>query len=209
MEPIRVLLANSHPLIRNNLRLLLEREQDFLIVGEAANGREAVVLTDYRHPDVVLLDIHLPYVDGLAAAREISSRNKRAGIVFVTANPDLEYASESFKAGGRGYVLADSAQVELARAVRVVARGGSFLSPIIAAQLIEDYERRHLGDEKRTSVRDRQLVRLLAEGYDEGEIARHLNSCVEFIRHDCQNVKRLLLEAGMPEITQHARSRVT
>src|SRR5947209_5082360 len=137
MEPVRVLLANSHPLIRNSLRLLLEREPDFLIVAEAANGREALVLADYRHPDVVLLDIHLPYVGGLAAAREISSKDKGAGIIFATANPDLEYASEAFKAGARGYVLADSAQTELVRAVRAVVGGRSFLSPIIASQLID------------------------------------------------------------------------
>ncbi len=209
METIRVLLANSHPLIRNSLRLLLEREQDFLIVGEASNGREAVVLADYRHPNVVLLDIPLPYVDGLAAAREISSKNKGTGVVFVTTNPDLEYASEAFKAGAGAYVLADSAQVELVRAIRAVVRGRSFLSPTIASQLIEDYQRTHAGNEKRLSVRDRQLVRLLVEGYDEREIALDLNSSVETIKSDCQNIKRLLLKAGMPGLTQHEISQAT
>ena len=204
MEPVRVLLANPHPLIRNSLRLLLEREKDLLIVGEAANGREAVVLADYRHPDVVLLDIQLRYVDGLTAAREIRSKSKTPGIVFVTSSPDQEYASEAFKAGARGYVLADSAQMELVRAVRVVASGGSFLSPVIAAQFLEDYERANGDGCDGTSERDKQLVCLLAEGYDDGEIARRLSVTLDAIKSDCRNMKKVLLEAGLPELAKYS-----
>ncbi len=204
MELLQVLLANPHPLIRNSLRSLLEREQDFRIVGEAANGREAVVLAEYRHPDVVLLDIQFPHLDGLSAAREISSKNERQGIVFVTAKADQEYVSEAFKAGARGYVLADSAQAELVRAVRVVARGGSFLSPIITSQILEEYARTHWPEKELISERDKQLFCLVAEGYDDREIALHLNSSPDTITSDCQDVKKVLLDAGMPELIKHS-----
>jgi DNA-binding NarL/FixJ family response regulator len=207
MGLVQVLLANPHPLIRNSLRLLLERERDFRIVGEAANGREAVVLAEYRHPDVVLLDIQLPHLDGLSAAREISGKNRKQGIVFVTANADQEYVSEAFKAGARGYVLADSAQTELVRAVRVVALGGTFLSPIITSQILEEYARTHWPEEERISEHDRQLFCLLAEGYDDHEIARCLNSSPDTITSDCQNMKKVLLDAGMPELIKHSIGR--
>ena len=138
MEQIRIVLANHHPIIRSNLRTLLEREPAFRVIGEAANGREAVVLVDYRCPHVVLLDVKLPYLSGIAAAREISSKNPNLGIVFVTVLSDREYVSEAFKAGARGYVLGDAASADLCGAIRVVAGGGSFLSPAIGLRIKEE-----------------------------------------------------------------------
>ena len=154
-NPIRIVIANDHPIIRSDLRLLLERQPNFHVVGEAANGRETVVLVEYRHPDVVLLDIKLPEINGMAAAREISSQKPGLGILFITALTDEEYISEAFKAGARGYVLAGVAQTDLPDAVRVVAGGGSFLSPAITARLME---------EAAVSERDKQLCCLLAAG---------------------------------------------
>jgi DNA-binding NarL/FixJ family response regulator len=130
---IRIVLANDHPIVRGSLRLLLEREPDFRIVGEAANGREAVVLTEYTRPDVVLLDIQLGHLGGIAAAREISSRSKESRIVFVTMLTDEEYVLEARKAGASGYVLGNSAQTDLVSAVRTVSSGGCFLSPEITS----------------------------------------------------------------------------
>ncbi|HEY7306255.1 MAG TPA: response regulator transcription factor [Bryobacteraceae bacterium] len=135
MGQIRIVLANHHPIVRTTLRALLERESGFEIVGEAANGREAVVLADYRRPDVVLLDIHLPIVNGICAASEILSRNPKAGIILVSSFADEEYVSQAFKAGVRGYVYADNAKTDLAAAVGSIAHGGSYLSPSIASQL--------------------------------------------------------------------------
>jgi len=135
MDQIRIVLANHHPIVRTTLRGLLEKEPEFEIVGEAANGREAVVLSDYRRPDVVLLDIHLPMVSGLSAAIEISARNPKAGIVMVSELADEEYVVEAFKAGARGYVRADTSQTDLVNAVRSVANGECYLSPSITSQL--------------------------------------------------------------------------
>ena len=131
MEPIRIVLAKHHPIIRSNLRLLLEREPAFRVIGEAADGREAVALVEYRRPDVVLLDVQLPPLNGIATARDILAKRHECGIVFVTALTDQEYVSEALKAGARGYVLEDDAPVDLFEAVRLVAGGSSFLSPAI------------------------------------------------------------------------------
>ncbi|HEY6990037.1 MAG TPA: response regulator transcription factor [Bryobacteraceae bacterium] len=135
MEPIRIVLAKHHPIIRSNLRLLLEREPAFRVIGEAADGREALALAEYRRPDVVLLDVQLPPVNGIATARDILSKRAECGIVFVTILTDQEYVSEALKAGARGYVLEDAAPVDLFEAVRVVAGGGSFLSPAISEKM--------------------------------------------------------------------------
>jgi DNA-binding NarL/FixJ family response regulator len=132
MHPIRVLLCNHHPIVRSGLRALLEREPEIRIVGEAANGREAVALTEYRHPDVVLLDVQVPHLTGMLATREISAKAENVGVVFISEHVDEEYVTEAFKAGARGYVLADTAQTDLIPAIQIVATGGRFLSPGIS-----------------------------------------------------------------------------
>jgi two-component system, NarL family, response regulator NreC len=131
MQPIRIVLANDHPLVRSSLRQLLEREQGFRVIAEAANAREAVLLADYRCPDIVVLDIQLPDVNGITAARVMTGKNASTGILFVTALADEEYIREAFKAGARGYVLSDSAQTDLIPAVRAVAEGRTFVSPAV------------------------------------------------------------------------------
>lgn len=135
MAQIRLVLANHHPIVRTTLRGLLEKETGFEIVGEAANGREAVVLADYRRPEIVLLDIHLPLVNGMSAAVEILSKTPKAGIIMVSDLADEEYVIEAFKAGVRGYVRGDAAQTDLIPAVCAVAQGNSYVSPSIASQL--------------------------------------------------------------------------
>lgn len=187
---IRIVLANHHPIIRSDLRLLLERQPAFRVSGEAANGREAVVLAEYRRPEIVLLDIKLPQPGGIAVAREISSKNPGLGIIFVTALADQEYVSEAFKAGARGYVLEDSAQTDLISAVHVVAGGGSFLSPSISAKLIDEYAKDSGGYQ--VSEHEKQLCCFLAAGYGDDEIAMRLNSTVSAIRDDYENVSATL-----------------
>lgn len=127
-ERIRVLLCHQHPLFRSSLRTLLESEPKVRIIGEAANGREALILAEYCSPDIVVMDIKLVQPTGIVAARTIASKLANAGIIFVGVDADAEYVSEAFKAGARGYVLADSAPAELLRAVEIVAGGGRFLS---------------------------------------------------------------------------------
>jgi len=186
-NPIRIVLANHHPIIRSDLRLLLEREPALRVIGEGANGREAVVLAEYRRPDIVLLDIKLPQFNGMAAAREISAKKPNLGIIFVTALADEEYISEAFKAGARGYVLGDAAPADLSSAIRVVAGGGMFLSSAISAKLIEEYAMKD--SVSAISEREKQLCCLLAAGYTDGEIAL-----------DYRNVSDTLRRVKLPQV---------
>ncbi|MDQ2711474.1 MAG: response regulator transcription factor [Acidobacteriota bacterium] len=183
MLSIRILLANHQPIIRSGLRLLLEREPDFRIVAEAANGREAVVLTDFKHPEVVILDVKLPYLNGIGVAREISSKEGSPKSIFVTTDTDESYVFEAFKAGARGYVAADSAPADLARAIHVVVGGHLFLSPTICIRCLDGH----------VSTRDlpeyqKQLWCLLAAGYSQTEIATQLNVDVNKLEIDCKTI---------------------
>ncbi|MDQ2712197.1 MAG: response regulator transcription factor [Acidobacteriota bacterium] len=183
MPPIRILLANHQPIIRSGLRLLLEREPDFHVVAEAADGREAIVLADFKHPDIALLEVKLPYANGIAVAREISSKRTSPKPVFVTAHTDEGYVIEAFKAGATGYVAGDSAPTDLSHAIRVVANGRLFLSPVICMQLLAS----HL-DIREISDYERQLYCLIAAGYGDREIAKRLNAELSKIRTDCQSI---------------------
>jgi len=143
MMPFRILLANPHPIVRSNLRLLLERDRDLQVVAEAANGREAVVLADYRHPDIVLLDVNLPHVSGIAAAREILAKNPETAVVFVTPHSDETYVAEAFNAGARAYVIEEAAETDLLPAIKAAGTGGTFISPRISTPALEDVARTH------------------------------------------------------------------
>lgn len=139
---IRILLANHQPIVRSALRALLERETDFQVVAEAANGREAILLTEFKHPDIALLEVKLPPVSGIAIAKEISSKDIHPKIVFVTEQTDESYVVRAFEAGASGYVASDTEPADLARAIRVVMNGRLFLSPAICPDVLA----RHLSD---------------------------------------------------------------
>jgi DNA-binding NarL/FixJ family response regulator len=138
MHVIRVIIANDHPIVRTNLRLLLERESGLRVVGEAANAREAVLLADYQKPDIVLLDAKLHDVSGVQTAREMLKKNPALNIVFISALTADEYVIEALKLGAHGYVIGDSAQSDLVPAVRAAAKGERFLSPAIAEKINRD-----------------------------------------------------------------------
>ncbi len=133
--PIRILLANHQPIVRSGLRALLEREADFQIVAEAADGYEAITLAEYKRPAVTLLEIKLPKINGITVAKELLARGHPQKIVFVTAHTDVGYVMEAFKAGAYGYVAGDSASTDLATAIRAVACDQLFVSPMICDKL--------------------------------------------------------------------------
>jgi DNA-binding NarL/FixJ family response regulator len=193
---IRVVLANHHPMIRSNLRLLLESQSTIRVTGEASDGREAVFMAECRRPDVVLLDIKLPLLNGIAAAREISIAKPYMGIIFVTPLVDQEYVYAAFKAGARGYVLADIAHTDLISAVHVIASGGRFLSPEISRKLIAASTADP--SESRLSEYEREMCCLLAAGYDQQAIALLLNSTVARVRAEYQSVTDTLQRTRVP-----------
>jgi DNA-binding NarL/FixJ family response regulator len=167
METIRVLLCHQHPLVRSGLRALLEQQANIRVAGEAANGQEALALAVYCSPHVVVLDVKLAQITGIAAARAIIRKVKNAAIIFVSIDADPEYVAEAFKAGARGYVVADAAPSDLIQAIIAVAQGRRYLSRSITSQLLKDYSRMHPKSEALTET-DEGLQSLLAEDcYDD------------------------------------------
>ncbi|HEY1950463.1 MAG TPA: response regulator transcription factor [Bryobacteraceae bacterium] len=200
MEHIRVLLANHHPIVRNGLRSLLERDSKIRVVGEAANGREAIVLTEYQRPDVAILDLELHSVRGIDVARTISSKDPKTRVVFVSGLMDEGYLQEAFNAGARGYVLGDSAQADLVRAVSVVAAGGMFLSPLIGCTLIDDWNRRRDRREPALTEHEKRLFSLLAQGHPEAEIALILEIPEEQARSESEGIRSSLRRLGFSQV---------
>ncbi|HYU19426.1 MAG TPA: response regulator transcription factor [Chloroflexota bacterium] len=178
-SPIRVLLADDHPILRSGLKLLLRAEPDMDVVGEANNGREAVDKTRQLRPDVVVMDIAMPEMGGLEATRQISQLGLGARVLILTVHAEGQYLLPVVQAGGSGYVRKSQADTELLEAVRAVHRGEVFLDPPATKMLLEDYLGRvQAGKEtdsyQTLSEREREVLKLTAEGYTAQEIADRL-----------------------------------
>lgn len=179
MNKLRILIADDHPLLRRGLRALLDAEPDMEVVGEAGDGREAIDKAESLKPDVVVMDIAMPNLNGLDATREIRKRRMDCQIVILTAHAQERYLFPVLQAGGAGYVVKNAADSELVEAVRTVARGDVFLYPGATKLLLEDYMRHiHVGVERERydllTDREREVLRLVAEGYTSQEIANQL-----------------------------------
>ena len=177
---IRILIADDHGIVRAGLKLLLDRIQDMDVVGEAADGREAVKLAAQLQPDVVILDIGMPLLNGLEAAGQIAHENPRIGIIFLSMYADESYLVRALDAGARGYLLKDKADEDIERAIRSVSTGRPFFSPAIAQALLEDYIRlmRMRGVQDSYDLlteRERETLQLLAEGKSNKEAATVLS----------------------------------
>jgi len=180
MSKIRILLADDHGIVRKGLRFLLERQPEMEVVGEAADGRETVRLAEELNPSVVVMDIGMPRLNGIEATAQIVKRNPGVGVIMLSVHSDEAYLLRALSAGAKGYLLKDSAEVDLIRAVQVVAQGKPFFSPSIAKTLLEDYMRylqqRNLQDSyDLLTDREKEILQLLAEGKSNKEVASLLN----------------------------------
>jgi two-component system, NarL family, response regulator NreC len=180
LKKIRILIADDHGIVRKGLRLQLEQNNDFEVVGEATEGREAVRMAEELLPDVVIMDIAMPTLNGIQATTQLVKKNPQIGVIILSMYSDETYLMRTLAAGAKGYLLKDSADVDLHRAVEVVAQGKPFFSPAIAGTLLEDYMRqlqqRGLQDSyDLLTEREKEILQLLAEGKSNKDVAGILN----------------------------------
>lgn len=209
MQQIRILLADDHTIIRSGLRLLLEQQPDFRVVAEASDGREAVELVSKHHPEVAVLDIGMPQLNGIEATRLIAAKEPHTHVVILSMHADESYVLKALKAGASGYILKNSAEADLIRAVRTVADGKSFFSPVIGKLLLEDYVRqvrdKHVEDSyDLLTPREREILQLLAEGKTNKEVANLLQLSVYTVDAHRSNLLKKLNLHGVPELILYA-----
>lgn len=209
MRKTRVLLADDHQLMRSGVRLMLERETDLAVVGEARDGREAVALVKSLKPEVVVMDIGMPNLNGIEAARQMTEENPQLAIVMVSMHSDESYVLRALKAGARGYLLKDSAEADLIKAVHAVAGGKSFFSPAVSKLLLDDYVRKlkRSGTEDAYDLltpREREVLQLIAEGKSNKDIANLLNLSVYTVESHRANLMEKLNLKGLPELILYA-----
>jgi len=208
-KQIRILLVDDHTVMRSGLKLLLEREADFLVIGEAADGRAAIQLAEAISPDVVVMDIAMPVLNGIEAAARITSSKPKTAVIVLSMHSDESYVLRALKSGVKGYLLKDSAESDLIAAVRHVMTGKTFFSPAITNMLVQDYIReiRQRGVEDSYELltsRERELLQLMAEGRTAKEIAADLNLSAHTIDTHRANIMRKLNVNSISELILYA-----
>lgn len=192
METIRILIADDQTITRSGLRSLLEAQPSIEIVGEARNGEEAVELAFSLQPEVILMDLRMPGVNGIEATRRIHRHSPHIGILVLTVFEDDTSVFPAIRAGARGYLLKNTEQDELLRAIHTVAAGGAIFSPGIAQRVLgylnapEPHMPRNILDE--LTLREREILELLAQGKTNPEIAEHLNLSHKTVSNNISNV---------------------
>jgi len=205
----RILLADDHNILRDGMRLLLERQPGFMVVGEAADGREAVELAREHRPDVVVIDIAMPNMNGIEATRRMVEKNSRIGVVILSMHYDESYVIRSLKAGARAYLLKDAVKAELIGAIHAVVDGRSYFSPKISRILQEDYVQilgRKSADDtyELLTDREREVLQLVAEGKTNKEIANTLHLSLYTVDTHRTHILQKLNLHSVPEVILYA-----
>jgi len=209
MARIRVLLVDDHTVVRQGLRRILESDPEIEIVGEAGDGRTAVEQAGKCRPHVVVMDVNLPELNGVEATRQIVKKVDGARVLVLTMHADDVYVRQSLKAGAAGYLLKDSEDLDLLKAVKAVARGGSFFSPAVSNVLLHGY----LGDERGGDVddslglltdREREVLQLIAEGKTNKEVAVSLQVSVNTVETHRKHLMEKLDLHNTAELVRYA-----
>jgi len=209
VRQIRILLADDHNVMRGGLRLLLERQQGFRVVGEASDGRQAVEQAEETKPDIIVLDIAMPNLSGIEAAQRISALLPQTRIIILSMHADESYVLRALKAGAKGYLLKDSAENDLIEAIRAVDEGKAFFSPEISNIMVEDYvrEMKRRGAEDSYELltpREREILQMLAEGKSNKHIATVLDLSLYTVETHRRNLQDKLNLHSFAELILYA-----
>jgi two-component system, NarL family, response regulator NreC len=207
MSLVRIILADDHAVMRSGLRVLLERVVDFEVVGEAADGREAIDIAGKVRADVAVLDIGMPNLNGVEAARHVSGTG--TAVVMLSMHSDESYVLRALKAGARAYLLKESAEADLIAAIRAVHGGKAYFSPAVSRLLVEDYVHqlrdRNIEDSyELLTPREREILQLVAEGKSSKDIANVLNLSVYTVDTHRSNIMDKLNLHTVPELILYA-----
>jgi len=195
MKRVRTVLADDHTLMRAGLRMMLESMEEIEVVGEAEDGRALLALAEQLQPGLILMDIAMPGLNGLEATASLTKSRPETKIVILSMHQNEAYVRRALRSGAVGYLLKDSAPVELSLALKAVLRGETYLSPAVSRGVMSDYVQRLRADDQPSdalSPRQREVLQLLAEGYSNKEIARRLDISVNTVdTHRSQLMKQL------------------
>lgn len=196
-EKYRIAIAEDHTILREGLRALLISEPDFEVVCEAGDGRDAIQCIEMHRPDLILMDLSMPKMNGLEAIREIKKRNQGTRVMALTVHKSEEYILATLQAGADGYLLKDTTQSELVSAIRHILSGKRYLSPGVSEKVIEGYlEERRIVKTKTTwdtlTKREREILKLIAEGYKNKEIADYLCVSLKTVEKHRTNLMKKL-----------------
>ena len=205
---IRIIIADDHAMVRNGLRSLIEHESDMEVIAEADNGRDAVRIALELAPDVMIMDIAMPDLNGIEATRQIITALPRIKIIALSMHADKRYVMEMLKAGASGYILKDNAYEELARAIRTALKNHTYLSQQVTETVIGDYVQLALASNGSAfsllSVREREVLQLLAEGSSTVQIADNLGIGVKTVETYRQHIIEKLEIRSIAELTKYA-----
>lgn len=197
MNKIRVLIADDHSMVRQGLKQILELEQDITVVAQASNGEEAIALATSFSPDVILMDINMPILNGIQAIKELRQRQHPSKIIVLTIHEDREYLFKALQLGAEGYVLKDAEPSVLIHAIRNVAEGQSFIQPNMTKELVKEFNRVTLNDkekqdESNLTTREIEVLELIAEGMINKEIGKQLYISEKTVKNHVSNIFKKL-----------------
>ena len=205
----RILIADDHLVMRAGLRMVLEKQEDFEVIAEADDGRQAVALAEELQPDVMVIDVGMPNLNGIDAARQIHAANPKIALVILSMNSDETYILRALKCGAKAYVLKDSAEADLITAIRAVRRGQAWFSPAVSKMMLEDYTRQlqlRGGEDsyELLSPRERGILQMIAEGKSNKEIAQMLNLSPHTVETHRTHILQKLNLHSVPELILYA-----